>query len=118
MKITVRCFDTTAEVDGCCCGVPGLAVTRWVTGESLNIVHLRSGTVICWFPGADPEAVLAAARELGTLAGWDVPGTRLQADRGLAAQAARVARRWGGLMTGGAGVPAADLPETGKTATR
>jgi hypothetical protein len=108
-KVTVRWFDGTAEVDGWPCGVDGLAITRWVTsGEGLHITHVRSGAVVAIFADADPEAVLAAALEMGSLADWTVSGPQLQAMRETGRKVAEVVWRWGGEMPDSPGL-AADL---------
>lgn len=109
MKVTVRWHGVPAEVEGLPCGIPGLAITRWIPpDESLSIIHVRSGHAVAFFYGASPEAVLAAAEEIGTLADWTVSGTCLQGMKRLALKTAEIAWRWGGEVSGRAR-PATDL---------
>ena len=89
------------------CGVPGLAINRDPV-SGWNITHTRSGCALAWFPDADPEAVLAAAAEIGDIADWTAPGSALIHLRWDVEDAVTP---WGGGTVAAAGVDHSDLEQ-------
>jgi hypothetical protein len=96
-------------VDGLPCGVPGLAITRATARTDSDVVigytitHTRSGLSAGFFPDTDPEAVLAAALELGPLTDWTRPGNEVIADEEAGFRARAIVASYGGILTGHSG---------------
>jgi hypothetical protein len=107
VKILVRPVDpgpAIVPVDGLPCGVPGLAITRVPSRESWSITHVRSGCSAGFFePGTDPEAILAAAQELGAITDWTLPASEVVANRETGYQARDIVESYGGILVGRTG---------------
>jgi hypothetical protein len=86
------------------CGVPGLVVSVRHSG-GWAITHVRSGCAVAYFPDADPELVLAAARDIAPLADWTRPGPGLAADAGLEAAVKAALYPLGAVFAGQQGDP-------------
>lgn len=109
-RIRIRQGGEITEAEAWPCGVTGLAIARRANREGVEIVHVRSGTCVGYFPDAGPEAALAAAQEIGMLADWTLGGSQLRAMPGLDLETDRVLSRWGGTARGGPAPQPVDLP--------
>ena len=81
-------------VDALPCGVPGLMIHKALDADGWMITHARSGIGVAWFPDADPEAVLAAAQEIGPLTDWTASGDTVVAS-GIGRRMSAICRKWG-----------------------
>jgi hypothetical protein len=102
VKIRYRHPDTGAAeihtVPAFPCGVPGLMICPAGDTPGWIITHARSGLGLMWFPGAGPEAVLAAAQEIGQLTDWTASAHSMHADMGLRAAVLDAGGKWGGCL--------------------
>lgn len=81
----VECFPTPT---------PGLVITPAWKSAGFTLTHAPTGCGVGWWPGADPEAIVACAIELGAVTDW----TTARPPAGVLRDRARpVMGRWGGL---------------------
>lgn len=99
MKINVKSatsWPALQVVDAVPCGVPGLAINAdHGTPATWVITHIRSGLAVAYFPAVSPEAVLAAAQALGTLADWTMSAEDV-ADHITLGDVLDTVKPWGG----------------------